>query len=503
MLTIRENNFRNEEQYITIDSLVPKNHLVRKIENAINFEFIYDEVKDLYSPLGAPSIDPVVLIKIVLIQYLFGIPSMRQTIKDIEVNVAYRWFLGYSLTEKIPHFSTFNKNYERRFKDTDLFEVIFKKILAQATLNGFIDSSNIFIDSTHIKASANKKKYNKIEIDMQAKKYQDLLDKEINEDRLKHGKKPLAKPDLSVKKKQKIESKTDKDSGMFFKNEKEKCFAYLSHTACDKNNFILDFHITPGNIHDSVAFSDLYKKLKQNIKHPISAIAIDAGYITPYICKTLLDDNIIPAIPYKRPMTKKGYFKKYEYVYDEYYDCYLCPNNKILKYSTTNRDGYREYKSNVFDCKNCMYVKKCTNSKSNQKILTRHIWQDYIEEANHLRYKTEVKKIYQKRKETIERVFADAKEKHGMRYTKLRGLQKIKMEVSLIFSCMNLKKLANWIWRDTFGLVRRTPILMNFHIFYLYIIKMVPFILVIGTICLQTGRSTMLLFLIIVKLYFI
>ena len=143
MLTIRENNFRNEEQYITIDSLVPKNHLVRKIENAINFEFIYDEVKDLYSPLGAPSIDPVVLIKIVLIQYLFGIPSMRQTIKDIEVNVAYRWFLGYSLTEKIPHFSTFNKNYERRFKDTDLFEVIFKKILAQATLNGFIDSSNI------------------------------------------------------------------------------------------------------------------------------------------------------------------------------------------------------------------------------------------------------------------------------------------------------------------------------------------------------------------------
>ena len=203
MLTIRENNFRNEEQYITIDSLVPKNHLVRKIENAINFEFIYDEVKDLYSPLGAPSIDPVVLIKIVLIQYLFGIPSMRQTIKDIEVNVAYRWFLGYSLTEKIPHFSTFNKNYERRFKDTDLFEVIFKKILAQATLNGFIDSSNIFIDSTHIKASANKKKYNKIEIDMQAKKYQDLLDKEINEDRLKHGKKPLAKPDLSVKKNKK------------------------------------------------------------------------------------------------------------------------------------------------------------------------------------------------------------------------------------------------------------------------------------------------------------
>ena len=192
------NKGKKKLYYISAEFLIGK----LLSNNLINLG-IYDEVKDLYSPLGAPSIDPVVLIKIVLIQYLFGIPSMRQTIKDIEVNVAYRWFLGYSLTEKIPHFSTFNKNYERRFKDTDLFEVIFKKILAQATLNGFIDSSNIFIDSTHIKASANKKKYNKIEIDMQAKKYQDLLDKEINEDRLKHGKKPLAKPDLSVKKNKK------------------------------------------------------------------------------------------------------------------------------------------------------------------------------------------------------------------------------------------------------------------------------------------------------------
>ena len=100
MLTIRKENFRDDEINVILDGLVPENHLVRKIENAIDFSFIYDKVKDLYSPLGAPSIDPVVLIKIVLIQYLFGIPSMRQTIREIEVNVAYRWFLGYSLTEK-------------------------------------------------------------------------------------------------------------------------------------------------------------------------------------------------------------------------------------------------------------------------------------------------------------------------------------------------------------------------------------------------------------------
>jgi len=164
MLTIRKYNFRDEEEYITLDNLVPKDHLVRKIENALDFSFIYDKVKDLYSPLGAPSIDPVVLIKIVLIQYLFGIPSMRQTIREIEVNIAYRWFLGYSLTEKIPHFSTFNKNYERRFKDTDLFNIIFTKILEKADKHGFINLSEIYIDSTHIKASANKRKYTKFKL---------------------------------------------------------------------------------------------------------------------------------------------------------------------------------------------------------------------------------------------------------------------------------------------------------------------------------------------------
>lgn len=247
---------------------------------------------------------------------------------------------------------------------------------------------------------------------------------------------------------------------MFFKNEKEKCFAYLAHTACDKNNFVLDYHITPGNVHDSVAFSDLYDSLKVNITKPISAIAVDAGYITPFICKTLLDDGILPVMPYKRPMTKRGFFKKCEYVYDEYYDCYICPNNHILNYSTTNRDGYREYKSNSNTCINCENIKKCTNSKNYQKVVTRHIWQNYLDETNHLRHQSDVKEIYKKRKETIERVFADAKEKHGMRYTKLRGTQKIKFEVCFIFSCMNLKKLANWVWKDTPIFIRRTLILL-------------------------------------------
>jgi len=132
---LSKNNYEGRFQVSvhSLDELVPKNHLVRKIEKAIDFSFIYDLVRDKYSAeTGRPSVDPVVLIKIVLIQYLFGIRSMRQTIREIETNVAYRWFLGYDFAQPIPHFTTFGKNYVRRFRDTDVFESIFARILEEA-----------------------------------------------------------------------------------------------------------------------------------------------------------------------------------------------------------------------------------------------------------------------------------------------------------------------------------------------------------------------------------
>ena len=116
---------RMEEAKISLDALVPKNHLVRKIDKSLSFDFIYLIVESTYSTIGRPSVDPVVLVKLVFIQYLFGIRSMRQTIKEVETNLAYRWFLGLSLIDKVPHFSAFGKNYAWRFRETDLFEQIF------------------------------------------------------------------------------------------------------------------------------------------------------------------------------------------------------------------------------------------------------------------------------------------------------------------------------------------------------------------------------------------
>lgn len=141
-------------------------------------------------------------------------------------------------------------------------------------------------------------------------------------------------------------------------------------------------------------------------------------------------------------MTKKGFFKKHEYVYDEGFDCYICPNDKVLEYSTTNKGGYREYKFDPRDCETCPFLDRCTKSRNHQKVVTRHIWEDYKEEAEEIRYTPEWKEVYPKRKETIERVFADSKELHNLRYTRLRCLKKNEQQASLIFAFHNLVKLA-------------------------------------------------------------
>ncbi|EJF39028.1 transposase, IS4 family [Clostridium sp. MSTE9] len=453
MLNEKSEDNRKQISFCCMDDLVPKDHILRKIEKAIDFSFIYDLVKDKYSgDTGRPSIDPVVLFKIVFIQYLFGIRSMRQTIKEIEVNAAYRWFLGYDWNDPVPHFTTFGKNYSRRFEGTDIFEQIFARILLEAVKLKYVNPKAVFIDSTHIKASANRNKKMKVQVQVEAQHYHKELMEEINKDREAHGKKPFdddgpGKGGGTGKTKETKKSTTDPECGIFHKGEHEKCFAYTAHTACDRHNFILGMELSPANVHDSVMFKSIYDKVKV-VFPEIKYVVADAGYKIPYICKQILDDHRIPVLPYKRPMSKEGYFKPYQYVYDEYYDCVLCPNNQVLHYSTTNRAGYREYKSDPEICKRCPVRAQCTQRKNDQKTVTRHVWADYLDTAEDFRYTPQGKGIYRERSETIERVFADAKEKHGLRFTTLRGKAKVTMQALLTFACMNLKKLAVWKSRD-------------------------------------------------------
>ena len=475
---------REQIQLLSLDDLVPQNHLVRKLEAAIDWRFIYDLVEEKYSDsTGRPSLDPVTLIKLPILQYMFGIRSMRQTVKDVEVNAAYRWFLGLDIQDPVPHFSTFGKNYTRRFKDTGLFEQVFQHILSECFKAGLVDSSVVFVDSTHVKARANSRKFHDELAAEQAQWYEKELLEEINRDRAAHGKKPLKEqpesaedsdeddsndktppcapkssaagklnPNTSKKKKARKKqekhrkvSESDPESGWFRKGEHKHVFAHSVQTACDRNGVVLGYSVHPGNENDGRTFPELMKKLEHL---DIDIVVGDSAYKTPAIAKLLEDQKIKLLSAYKRPQTKDGFFKKAQFVYDEFYDCCLCPNDQVLPYSTTDRDGYRQYKSNPQVCAGCPYLQQCTESKDHRKTVTRHVWAEALERAVEHEYTPGIRELYKLRKETIERVFALAKELHGFRYTQEYGRARMELKSALTFACMNLKKLAKKRWRS-------------------------------------------------------
>lgn len=257
--------------------------------------------------------------------------------------------------------------------------------------------------------------------------------------------KSMIKSPLTVRIRVVNESTTDPEIGVFHKGEHRQCFAYSAHTVCEQNNFVLEVTVTPGNVHDSQTFDALYQRV--TTRYPtIRVITANAGYKTPWIAKQIFEDGRIPSLPCKRPMTNKGFYPRYEYVYDAYNDWIICPNHQTLYDSTTNRKGYQIYKSISFTCEQCPEEKRrrCMESKTFKKTVNRHIGEDYLEQAQDVRHSPLGKTSYALRSQTTTRVFADAKEKHAMRYTLYRGLKAVTNWVRLKVATMNLKKLALW-----------------------------------------------------------
>ena len=235
---------RRDVVFVDIDALVPKDHLLRKIEKVMDYDWLYERLDPYYChDNGRPGTDPVVLIKMVLIQHLFGIPSLRQTHQRVQDTISYRWFLGYGLLDEIPHFATVSYAFCKRFPD-ELTEEIFAHILNKALNHRMVDPKTIFVDGTHIKASANKKKHQKEKVAKTAKVYAKQLREEVNAEREALGKKPIEDDDDDDPASgggtvERTVSTTDPESGMFVKGEHERQFAYEAHTACDRKGFVL------------------------------------------------------------------------------------------------------------------------------------------------------------------------------------------------------------------------------------------------------------------------
>lgn len=435
---------QSELEFVCIDELVPQDHLLRKIDAKVDFRFIHPLVKDYYCDNnGRPALDPTLMFKLLFLGYLFGVRSERQLIREVQVNVAYRWFLGLSLTDKVPDASTLSQNRIRRFNDSEVYQQIFDEIVLQAMQRKLVGGHTLYTDSTHLKANANKNKHLKVKARAERQAYMDELDKAIEEDRLAHGKKRLAPPSKPAPVREIKQSTTDPDSGYMVRDQKPKGFYYLDHRTVDSQcNIITDVHVTAGNVHDAVPYLARLDRQAARFGFTLQAVGVDAGYFTAAVCKGVEDRNLYAVMGYRRPTHKAGYFYKREYRYDPEQNHYICPQGEALIYKTTSREGYRHYQSNPAICANCSAIAQCTRNQQKMKTITRHVWEDSKERVNQHRLEEQGKILYARRKETVERSFADAKQLHGYRYARFRGQAKVQAQCLLAAAVQNMKKIA-------------------------------------------------------------
>lgn len=442
---------RKQESYeiVSLEELVPKDHILRKLKAVVDFSFIHDLCKDLYSPnIGRPAIEPTILFMMLFIGYLFGIKSEVRLVEEITVNVAYRWFLGYSLTDKIPNHATISINRTRRFRDNNIYEKIFDEILRQASAAGLVSGAILYTDATHIKAKANKRKKDLVVLEQTPKSYLDELDAQIALDRQVLGKKPFDNKDKdNDQPPSQMQSRTDPDSGQLNRDGKPDGFHYFEHRTVDsKYNIIVNSHVTAANVADSVPLPEIIREIERRLGKKPQYMGLDAGYHNAPTAFLMQKEGIQAVIGYRRHSHETPRYGKWRFRYDFDQDIYWCPHNKPLYWKTTNREGYREYCCDTKTCRACPSRSQCISSKASRRQVARHVWQDWLDKVTDFTKTPKGTRLYSWRKETIELSFAESKDNHGLRTARMVGIANVREQCFLTDAVQNMKKMAKLLF---------------------------------------------------------
>ena len=451
MLRDRKTQQQNQYEIVLLEELVPQDHFLRKVDAAVDFSFIHDMCKDLYCmDNGRPAIEPEILFKMLFLGYLYGIKSEVKIAQAVNENIAFKWFLGLKLTDKGPDHATISINRVRRFKDNNIAEQIFDEILHQCIAKGLVGGEILYTDSTHIKAKANKHKKALVTVDETPKEYIEELNEQIDLDREILKKKPFDRDDDNSDEGSggtgtttRMVSTTDPESGQQTRDGKPDGFHYSEHRTVDsKNNVIVNVHVEPANVNDMTPVPTILKEILFRLGKLPKYMGFDAGYHSAWIAHLLEKNKIQGVIGYRRHTRQGEVFGKYRFKYEPYFDAYTCPEGKHLYWRTTNREGYREYWSNSKDCANCPRRSECISEKAKRRLVTRHVWQDALEEVTWFTKTPNGQRLYSWRKETIERSFAEAKENHGLRFARMLGIQNMREQCFLTAAAQNIKRLA-------------------------------------------------------------
>ena len=401
-----------------------------------------EKLAPFYSEIGRPSIDPELMIRMLIVGYCYGIRFERRLCEEVEMHLAYRWFCRLDLDDKVPDHSTFSVNRHGRFRDSDILRHVFEAVVRACMNAGLVKGEGFAIDASVIEADASRY-HGKApdEIDWSLPEFQTRAAAEFlagldDEDAEANRKLP------------KVISPSDPCSAWTAKANKRVQFGYgLNYMIDVEHAIIVDVEATPARTYDEVAATrTMIERTAGAFGLKPERLAADTAYGTGKLLAWLLDREITPHIPvWERYERTDGMFSRLDFSYDAERDVYICPSGRPLKTSGTVHDGrVRNYLSQPGDCRVCKLKERCTRAPFRK--VARDINEEARDHVRSLKGTSEFERSSDERKK-IEMRFAHLKTHHRFERMRLRGLSGARDEFHLAAIVQNLKTLATCLWR--------------------------------------------------------
>ena len=427
-----------------LERRIPECHLLRRINPEVTriVADLHEKLAPFYSDIGRPSIDPELMIRMLIVGYCYGIRSERRLCEEAELHLAYRWFCRLDLNEQVPHHSTFSVNRHGRFRDSDILRHVFEAVVRACMDAGLIKGEGFAIDASVIEADASRY-HGKApdEIDWSAPERQTRAVAEFLT--------ALDDDDADADRKlPKVISPVDPCSAWTAKANKRVQFGYgLNYMIDTGYAVIVDVEATPARTYDEVAATrTMIDRTEKTFSLKPKRLTADTAYGTGKVLAWLLGKNITPHIPVcERYERTDGMFPRAAFTYDAECNVYICPSGHPLRTSGTVHDGrVRNYLSHPGDCRACELKPRCTRAPFRK--IARDINEEARDYARSLTGTPEFDRSSNERKK-VEMRFAHLKTHHRFERMRLRGISGARDEFHLAAIVQNLKTLANRLCR--------------------------------------------------------
>jgi transposase len=427
-----------------LDDVVPKDHLLRDIDRILDLSELREHLAPYYSHTGRPSVDPELMIRMLLIGYCLGIRSERQLCYEVNLNLAYRWFCKLSIADTVPDHSTFSKNRHGRFRESEAFRFVFEQVLKRCMAEGLIGGEGFAVDASVVKADASRQKHHDDDDDWGggSRAIQEYLG-------------ALTEDGSSIKPPKKV-SQTDPMARWTAAPGGPAYYAYSTNYLVDTEaGIIVDVEATPAlRTHEVASTKTMVERVKNRLGLDTKRLIGDTAYGTAEILGWMVNEKgIEPHVPvWEKGERSDGTFSRSDFVFDEEKDLYVCPNGKKLKRfrrdfkkprTGITKSNEIKYRASQLDCSVCPLKPQCCPNADVRKVI-RSIHESARDVARAIRQTPAYRRTRRQRKQ-VEMLFAHMKRILKMDRLRLRGLSGAKDEFLLTATAQNLRRMAKYL----------------------------------------------------------